>query len=147
MDIDGIREPVAGSLPGNNIISGAVVPSSDAIGLHLYPVWEAGSLDEWLYNGGPPTRRVSLPRGIFCYMGREWELSYRLGMRPWVCVAYSASGCSSAVFLVYRFGQGASLTECRSASGTSTLVFRPNTTSLCIHSICWRCQSLRWLSV
>ena len=39
VDIDGIREPVAGSLMyGNNIISGAVVPSSNAIGLHLYPV-------------------------------------------------------------------------------------------------------------
>ena len=32
VDIDGIREPVAGSLMyGNNIISGAVVPSSNAI--------------------------------------------------------------------------------------------------------------------
>jgi hypothetical protein len=31
VDIDGIREPVAGSLLyGNNIISGAVVPSSNA---------------------------------------------------------------------------------------------------------------------
>ena len=38
VDIDGIREPVAGSLIyGNNIISGAVVPSSNAIGLHFYP--------------------------------------------------------------------------------------------------------------
>ena len=38
VDIDGIREPVAGSLMyGNNIISGAVVPSSNAIGLHFYP--------------------------------------------------------------------------------------------------------------
>jgi photosystem II P680 reaction center D1 protein len=46
---DGIREPVAGSLMyGNNIISGAVIPSSNAIGLHFYPVWEAASLDEWL---------------------------------------------------------------------------------------------------
>ena len=36
VDIDGIREPVAGSLMfGNNIISGAVVPSSNAIDLHL----------------------------------------------------------------------------------------------------------------
>ncbi len=36
VDIDGIREPVAGSLLyGNNIISGAVVPASTAIGLHL----------------------------------------------------------------------------------------------------------------
>ena len=33
VDIDGIREPVAGSLMyGNNIISGAVIPSSNAIG-------------------------------------------------------------------------------------------------------------------
>ena len=41
VDIDGIREPVAGSLMyGNNIISGAVVPSSNAIGLHFYPIWE-----------------------------------------------------------------------------------------------------------
>ena len=44
VDIDGIREPVSGSfLYGNNIISGAVVPSSNAIGLHFYPVWEAGT--------------------------------------------------------------------------------------------------------
>ena len=54
VDIDGIREPVAGSLLyGNNIISGAIVPSSNAIGLHFYPIWEAATLDEWLYNGGP----------------------------------------------------------------------------------------------
>jgi len=78
VDIDGIREPVAGSLLyGNNIISGAVVPSSNAIG------------------------------GIYSYMGREWELSYRLGMRPWIFVAYSAPvAAASAVFLVYPFGQG-----------------------------------------
>ena len=38
VDIDGIREPVAGSfLYGNNIISGAVVPSSNAIGLTSIP--------------------------------------------------------------------------------------------------------------
>ncbi|KAH7441800.1 hypothetical protein KP509_03G055000 [Ceratopteris richardii] len=54
VDIDGIREPVSGSLLyGNNIISGAIVPTSAAIGLHFYPIWEAASVDEWLYNGGP----------------------------------------------------------------------------------------------
>jgi photosystem II P680 reaction center D1 protein len=48
-DIDGIREPVSGSLLfGNNIVSGALVPSSNAIGLHFYPVWDAVSMDEWL---------------------------------------------------------------------------------------------------
>ena len=84
VDIDGIREPVAGSLLyGNNIISGAVVPSSNAIGLHFYPIWEAATLDEWLYNGGPFQLVVfHFLIGVFAYMGREWELSYRLGMRP-----------------------------------------------------------------
>merc|ERR1712050_490303 len=53
VDIDGIREPVAWSLLyGNNIITGAVVPSSNAIGVHFYPVWESLGFDEWLYNGG-----------------------------------------------------------------------------------------------
>merc|ERR1719164_127444 len=109
VDIDGIREPVSGSLMyGNNIISGAVIPTSNAIGLHFYPIWEAASLDEWLYNGGPYQLVVfHFLIGIFCYMGREWELSYRLGMRPWIFIAYSAPVvAASAVFLVYPFGQG-----------------------------------------
>jgi photosystem II P680 reaction center D1 protein len=108
-DIDGIREPVSGALLfGNNIISGAVVPSSNAIGLHFYPVWEAHSLDEWLYNGGEFQLIIfHFLLGIYAYMGREWELSYRLGMRPWICVAYSAPvAAATAVFLVYPFGQG-----------------------------------------
>jgi len=52
-DIDGIREPVAGSLLyGNNIITAALIPSSNAIGLHFYPIWSSLGFDEWLYNGG-----------------------------------------------------------------------------------------------
>jgi photosystem II P680 reaction center D1 protein len=52
VDIDGIREPVSGYLLyGNNIICGAIIPTSAAIGLHFYPIWEAASVDEWLYNG------------------------------------------------------------------------------------------------
>ena len=71
VDIDGIREPVSGSLLyGNNIISGAVIPTSNAIGLHFYPIWEAASLDEWLYNGGPYQLIVChFFIGICCYMG------------------------------------------------------------------------------
>ncbi|MEB3278333.1 MAG: photosystem II q(b) protein [Lyngbya sp.] len=109
VDIDGIREPVSGSLLyGNNIISAAVVPSSNAIGLHFYAIWEAASVDEWLYNGGPYQLIVfHFLIGIFCYMGREWELSYRLGMRPWISVAYSAPvAAATAVLLVYSIGQG-----------------------------------------
>ncbi|KAJ4731104.1 Photosystem II protein D1 [Rhynchospora pubera] len=106
---DGIREPVSGSLLyGNNIISGAIIPTSAAIGLHFYPIWEAASVDEWLYNGGPYELIVlHFLLGVACYMGREWELSFRLGMRPWIAVAYSAPvAAATAVFLIYPIGQG-----------------------------------------
>jgi hypothetical protein len=40
-------------------------------------------------------------------MGREWELSFRLGMRPWIAVAYSAPvAAATGVFLIYPIGQG-----------------------------------------
>jgi hypothetical protein len=40
-------------------------------------------------------------------MGREWELSFRLGMRPWIAVAYSDPvAAATAVFLIYPIGQG-----------------------------------------
>ena len=109
VDIDGIREPVSGSLLyGNNIITAAVVPTSNAIGLHFYPIWEAASMDEWLYNGGPYQMIAFhyIP-ALCCYLGREWELSYRLGMRPWICVAFSAPvAATTSVFLIYPIGQG-----------------------------------------
>ncbi|MGQ4647841.1 photosystem II q(b) protein [Lyngbya aestuarii] len=109
VDIDGIREPVIGSLmAGNNIITAAVVPTSAAIGLHFYPIWEAASIDEWLYNGGPYQLIVlHFLIGIWCYLGRLWELSYREGLRPWIAVAFSApAAAATAVLLVYPIGQG-----------------------------------------
>ncbi|MFS8854511.1 Photosystem Q(B) protein 1 [Synechococcus sp. H55.2] len=109
VDMDGIREPVIGSLlGGNNLISAAVVPTSAAIALHFYPIWEAASLDEWLYNGGPYQLIVlHFLIGVWCYLGRQWELSYRLGMRPWIAVAFSApAAAATAVLLVYPIGQG-----------------------------------------
>ncbi|MCF4969722.1 photosystem II q(b) protein [Nostoc sp. CMAA1605] len=109
VDVDGIREPVSGSLLyGNNIITATVVPTSAAIGLHLYPIWEAASLDEWLYNGGPYQMIVlHFLLAIYAYMGRQWELSYRLGMRPWIPVAFSAPvAAATAVLLIYPIGQG-----------------------------------------
>jgi len=44
-----------------------------------------------LYNAGP-YQLVDLHFliGIFLLHGPRVELSYRLGMRPWICVAYSA---------------------------------------------------------
>lgn len=109
VDIDGIREPVSGSLLyGNNIITATVVPTSNAIGLHFYPIWEAATLDEWLYNGGPYQLIIfHFLIAVYAYMGRQWELSYRLGMRPWIPVAFSApASAATAVLLIYPIGQG-----------------------------------------
>ncbi|MBD2626509.1 Photosystem Q(B) protein 1 [Trichormus variabilis] len=109
VDMEGIREPIRGSLmDGNNIITAAVVPTSAAIGLHFYPIWEAASMDEWLYNGGPYQLIVlHFLIGIWCYLGQLWELSYRLGMRPWIAIAYSAPViAATSVLLVYPIGQG-----------------------------------------
>ena len=65
-------------------------------------------MDEWLYNGGPYQLIVlHFLLGVASYMGREWELSYRLGMRPWIFVAFSAPvAAATAVFLTYPIGQG-----------------------------------------
>ncbi|GAB4304084.1 MAG: photosystem II q(b) protein [Oscillatoriaceae cyanobacterium] len=109
VDMDGIREPVIGALlGGNNLMTAAVVPTSAAIGLHFYPIWEAANLEEWLYNGGPYQLIIfHFLIGVWCYLGRLWELSYRLGMRPWIALAFSApAAAATAVFLIYPIGQG-----------------------------------------
>jgi photosystem II P680 reaction center D1 protein len=108
-DIDGIREPLSGSLLyGNNIITGSVIPSSNAIGVHFYPIWSVSYFDEWLYNGGTYQFVVLHFAGaVFSWMGREWEFSFRLGMRPWIFIAFSAPVVAAmAVFIVYPLGQG-----------------------------------------
>ncbi|KAC9242322.1 hypothetical protein E3N88_46147 [Mikania micrantha] len=118
VDIDGIREPVSGSLLyGNNIISGAIIPTSAAIGLHFYQYGIAASVDEWLYNGGPYELIVlHFLLGVACYMGREWELSF-----VWVCdlalLLHISSCCScDAVFLIYQLVKEAFLMKNESAN-------------------------------
>ncbi|KAI5441953.1 hypothetical protein KIW84_011131 [Lathyrus oleraceus] len=90
VDIDCIHEPVYGSLLyRNNIIYGAIIPTSTAIGLHFYLIWEAAFVDECLYNGGPYELIVlHFLLGVSCYMDHEWELSFPL------------------VFLICPIGQG-----------------------------------------
>jgi photosystem II P680 reaction center D1 protein len=60
------------------------------------------------YNGGPYQLIVfHFLIGIYAYMGREWELSYRLGARPWIAIAYSAPvSAATAIFLAYPMAQG-----------------------------------------
>ena len=91
VDTNDIRERPFQVRLTTNISSGSIIPSSNAIGVHFYPIWEAASIDEWLYNGG--TYQLVVLHffiGVCAYIGREWELSYRLGMRPWICIAFSA---------------------------------------------------------
>jgi photosystem II P680 reaction center D1 protein len=90
------------------LITAAVVPTSAAIGLHFYPIWEAASINEWLVNGGPYQLIVlHFLIGIICYQDREWELSYRLGMRPWMSLAFTAPvAAAMSVLLIYPIGHG-----------------------------------------
>ncbi|MGL4882331.1 MAG: photosystem II q(b) protein, partial [Waterburya sp.] len=109
VNLDALGAPISGSLlDGNNLITAAVVPTSAAIGLHFYPIWEAASIDEWLYNGGPYQLIVlHFLIGIIAYQDREWELSYRLGMRPWSSLAFTAPVAAAvSVFIIYPLGQG-----------------------------------------
>lgn len=109
VDMQGLGSPIYGSLlDGNNIITAAVIPTSAAIGLHFYPIWEAASIDEWLYNGGPYQLIIlHFIIGIIAYQDREWELSYRLGMRPWISLAFTAPVAAAvSVFIIYPLGQG-----------------------------------------
>jgi photosystem II P680 reaction center D1 protein len=109
VDIDGIREPVAGSLLyGNNLITAAGIPSTNAIGVSYYPLWESLSYTDWFYNGGSYQFIVlHFLLGTTSYLGREWEFSYRLGMRPWIFIAYTSPlAAAFAIFLVYPIGQG-----------------------------------------
>jgi photosystem II P680 reaction center D1 protein len=109
VDSDGIGTMISGSLlSGNNIITAAVVPTSAAIGLHFYPIWDAASVSEWLANGGPYQLIVlHFIIGIICYQDREWELSYRLGMRPWISLAFTAPVAATvSVLLIYPIAQG-----------------------------------------
>ncbi|KAJ1682720.1 hypothetical protein LUZ63_022059 [Rhynchospora breviuscula] len=109
VDIDGIREPVLALCFMETILFLVLLFLLPQLSVcHFYPIWEAASVDEWLYNGGPYELIVlHFLLGVACYMGREWELSFRLGMRPWIAVAYSAPvAAATAVFLIYPIGQG-----------------------------------------
>ena len=107
VDIDGIREPVAGSLlHGNNIISGAVVPSSNAIGVHFYPIWEAASID-----GGYTT--VVLTNWLFSTSSLVYVLtlvvsgSFLTVYASMDRVAFSAPvAAAAAVFVICPISQG-----------------------------------------
>ncbi len=66
---------------------GTSIPISAAIGLHFYPLWEAASIDEWLYNGGLyELIGLHFLLGVACYMGHEWEHSFRLDGKKYILI-------------------------------------------------------------
>ena len=73
----------------------------------LFSSW-GSSGDEWFFNGGTyQLIALHFAAAASCWMGREWELSYRLGMRPWIFAAFSGPvAAAAAVFVVYPLGQG-----------------------------------------
>ena len=96
----------------------------------------------WLYSSGPFQLVVfHFLIGIYSYMGREWELSYRLGMRPWIFVAYSAPvAAASAVFSYIPLAKDLFPMLCLLAFPaplTICLSSRQNIISLCTRSTCW----------
>ena len=85
----------------NQLVHFSTVTTSSLVHCSFLNAWTSllshlgsASLDEWLYNGGPYQLVVfHFLIGVFCYMGREWELSYRLGMRPGSVCVFSSCGC------------------------------------------------------
>ncbi|KAK8935474.1 Photosystem Q(B) protein [Platanthera zijinensis] len=62
-----------------------------------FSVFDNDDATEYIHGGLQPKYQKSK-----VWLGREWELSFRLGMRPWIAVAYSAPvAAATAVFLIY----------------------------------------------
>jgi photosystem II P680 reaction center D1 protein len=60
VDIDGIREPVSGSLLFGKHHLWCCSSNFKRNWFYTSTIWEAASVDEWLYNGGPYQMVVSL---------------------------------------------------------------------------------------
>merc|ERR1712238_207250 len=90
-----------------NVIMTATLERREGVSLwERFCAWIT-STENRLYIGWFGCLMCHFLLGVASYMGREWELSYRLGMRPWIFVAFSAPvAAASAVFLVYPIGQG-----------------------------------------
>lgn len=70
----------------NDIISGAIVPTSTTIRLHLYPIWEVASVDESLWaNYSTLLTWCSLLYRL--WLGPE----FMSRVCPWIAVTYSAN--------------------------------------------------------
>ena len=107
------------------------------------PIWEAASVDEWLYNGGPYELIVCSTLMTWCSILHGWRESGN-----WVYVWASLDCCCSAPgaaatagFLIYPIGQGSfsdGMPDGISGTLNWMIVFhyRLSTASLCTHSTC-----------
>ena len=103
-------------------------PSSNAIGLHFYSIWEAASLDERCTTAVLTSCCLPLPDRHLLHMGREWNSPTASACAP-ICVAYSAP-VAAVSHLVWPFGQVPSLTlPWHLCTFNFMLVFQLSTTS------------------
>lgn len=75
---------------------------------HFYPISEATSVNEWLYNEGLYELIIlNFLLGVAFYMDRGWEISFRIGMCPLIIVSYSTPiAVATTIFLIHPIGQG-----------------------------------------
>ena len=125
-----------------SLVHSCMVTTSSLVQLFLLPTQldstsipfgKLASLDEWLYNGGPFQLVVfHFLIGIYAYMGREWELSYRLGMRPGSVLHIAHLSLLLLLYSSYILSvKVLSLTQCLSASlvhSTTCLCSKQSTT-------------------
>ncbi|BCU99592.1 MAG: hypothetical protein CM15mV28_1600 [Thaumasvirus sp.] len=86
---DGIREPVAGALMYGTTSSLFCFPSSNAIGLHFYPIWEAATIDEWFITGALYQLVIFHSNRYLSIHGKTGGTVIPFRYGPWICVAYS----------------------------------------------------------
>ena len=142
VDIDASVNRCGSLMYGNNIISGVVLLERNRSSL-LSHLGNFGFTDEWAYNGGPFQLVVfHFLIAIYAYMGREWELSYRLGICPWSVWGATPLSSSFAVFLVYLSVKVLSLTIPWVSLVHSTTCWSSSLSTTSDHpSTCWELVS------
>ncbi|KAK7260968.1 hypothetical protein RIF29_27271 [Crotalaria pallida] len=121
VDIDGIREPVSGSLLyGNNIISGAIIPTSAAIGkLFRWETTENESANEgYRFGQEEETYNIVAAHGyfgrlIFQYasFNNSRSLHFFLAAWPVVGIWFTALGISTMAFNLNGFNFNQSVVD------------------------------------
>ena len=128
-------------VPLSLLPSGPIIPTSFCSYRVALPIWEAASVDEWLYNGGPYELIVCSTLMTWCSILHGWRESGN-GVSVWAsldCCCSAPVPAATAGFLIYPIGQGSfsdGMPDGISGTFNFMIVFhyRLSTASLCTHS-------------